>query len=216
MRALLALLALVLASGCALAPRMRAPLDLPKGRGIEAGVAVSGLMDATLTPGAGASAWITAVLSEQMDFVLTASSLARVDSDGTYQGHHVDAALGLRLRQPILHDTWLALEGMVQYEQRDFDANQLTPGGLRPHLTFIGRGPVAQQFPGVPVWVYAAPTTAISIPLYANPIVPFFPVYEMPLGLVWRPAEDWALYVEGGLYSTLGGGYGAVGLAAIF
>lgn len=126
-------------------------------------------------------------------------------------GPFAGASAGLRTRMAFLPELRFAAEASLDYLE-----DQRRAATLR-HISGIVRLPVAQRvIDGI--WVYAAPTFGISIPLYERPELPFFGIQEMPLGISWTPHPDFSLVAEGGMwggsFSTLAdvGGYGGVAL----
>lgn len=125
-----------------------------------------------------------------------ATLLLPAGTDAAWRGL-AGAQLGARTRMAFAKDTVVASEVALDYLE-----DRLRLGDVR-HATGLVRLPVAQEvLPSL--WVYAAPTLGIALPLYEGPPLPFFGVAEMPVGLSWTFAPEWTLLVEGG---ALGGAF---------
>lgn len=204
-------LLIALLAGCASAPTYRPPVPLPGGRQIEVGGGPHAAANA-FGAGGGASAWGTYRSDLGVDFFGSAHGAALARFDGGLTGPFAGGSVGLRGRYAFSPDMIFASEVGVDYLE-----DQLRRSAVR-HVTGFIRIPVAQRVVG-DLWVYAAPTLGLSLPVYEAPPLPFFGVSEMPFGFSWTLNESFTLVAEGGawgggFWQLENGGYG--GIAIIF
>lgn len=208
---LIPLLIFIVFQACATGPTFRAPVAISKNKNVELGLGIAAGADPNVSPLGASTFWARVSLAERLELVGSAHGLLRAPVTNGSVKHQAQAQIGLRYQQELFLETWLAIEGFAGYSQRD------VIDGFKGLLDFGVRFPVAQQFKGTPIWVYATPTIGLSIPLAQNNgDAPFARLSECPLGVLYKLNDTLSIYGEGGLWIVAGGGYGALGLSYQF
>ena len=204
----IALLLFLIFQACATGPTFRAPVAISKNKNVELGLGIAAGADPNVSPLGASAFWARVDIAERLELVGSVHGLLLADEN---INHQVQGQIGLRYQQELFLDTWLAIEGFAGYSQRN------VIDGFKSLLDFGVRFPVAQQFKGTPIWVYATPTIGLSIPLAQNNgDAPFARLSECPLGVLFKVNETLSIYGEGGLWIVAGGGYGALGMSYQF
>lgn len=202
------LLVVLLGAGCSSVPVYRPPIPLPQDRRLEVGVGPTFAARADVSGvGGGGNAWVLYRTDAQLDFFGSVHGVELVSyEDGSFVGPFAGGGAGLRMRTEFLEDIIFAGEVGV-----DFLEDRLRAADVR-YASGLVRLPVAQRVVEG-VWVYAAPTLGISVPLYEAPPAPFFGISEVPFGVSWTVNDLFTLVAEGGIW---GGTYAPLGSAGYF
>lgn len=206
-----AAIAFALVSACASAPFYR-PVAPPfvLGEHAEAGLGAHAAFGQEQMS-AGAGAWLQARLTNDLELVVRGHGAdifgyggpAFPMSDLLYGG-----SVGLRGRFKFRSTMTVGGELLVDYQERR--------GGNGERLASAILGvPIAEQaVPGL--WVYTEPSFGVSVSLQDKARVPMFGFQEIPLGLVWQPAQWLLVIAEGGMSLPVNGGYGGAAMAFRF